>query len=463
MRGAWARWELPALLAVLALALLLRFDGYTQAPLLSDNQDEMDWAWMGLGLITQGVPYGWTNHTAYPDGVRLRANGTQYVIVHPFLDHPPVFGILVGGAAWLAGARELTDVKVDMIRPVPILCGVLAILLLYLLARRLLGPPAAMAGIVLLATSPAAVLMQRQVEAESLLAPILLGAILLMLRILDGRAGRWTTAGLLGLCLVAPLVKVSGVAVAGVAATVLLTSGRWRLATATLAAGVAGLGLYLLYGALFDWQLFTRILGQSDNRRYGVLGLSEFIAAPAGPSGVNHHLRDGWWLLGWLGLGWLLTRGRDIRTQLLVWPALGYGLVMMVFGERLQDYGWFRLTLYPIVYAMAGWIAWEAVRRPSATALLAVLALGTTTATSALLQGGNSATRAAYAGSWVPSAYLLVFITVVFVGPAILAAWHQGQPLMAKLARYTGELALALTVAANVATSLNLATVYTHL
>ena len=140
-----------------------------------------------------------------------------------------------------------------------------------------------MVGATLVAVAPVAVLMQRQVEAESMLAPMLLGALLLIHRVLRGVGGRWTVGGLLLLCALAPLVKVSGVALAAVAVAVLVLGGRWRLALACVGAGLAGTAVYFVYGASYDLGLFIRVIQDSESRRYGVMGVYEFITAPAGP------------------------------------------------------------------------------------------------------------------------------------------------------------------------------------
>ncbi|HEV1997939.1 MAG TPA: glycosyltransferase family 39 protein, partial [Candidatus Dormibacteraeota bacterium] len=316
----WARWEAPGLGAAMAVGLVLRLNQYSLAPLPSDNQDELDWTWAGLGIITKGVPYGWSNLHVYTDRISVAANGTTFAVAHPFLDHPPLFSLMVGFAAWLQGARELSDATVAMVRPVPIALAILTLFLLYLLGRRIVGAPAAMAGTFLLATAPAAVLVQRQVEAESLLAPLLLLALIsLQRRLLGDVRARWV-ATLLSCCVLAPLAKVSGVAVAGGAAAVLLGAGHWRMALATVVAGMVGLGGFFVYGLTYNADLFFRVVSEWEPRRYGVMGVYQFIAAPSGPSGAVRHLRDGWWLLGWLAAGVLAARLRDRRQQLLLWP-----------------------------------------------------------------------------------------------------------------------------------------------
>lgn len=450
----WARWELPGLLVTLAGALILRLHDFALAPAITDNGDEFDWAWMGLGLLRKGVPYGWSNLRVYPPGSSATINGRFFEIVHPFLDHPPLFGLIVGAVAWLQGARELTDVTAGMVRPVPIVLSILTLGLAYMLGRRVFGPGPAMVAAVLLATAPAAVLVQRQTEAESLLAPILLGALLLVSSLERGPQRTSTVACLLACCAVAPAVKVSGVAVAGAVAAILLARGHWRLAFAALASGLAGTAAYFVYGALYDWHLFIRVLAASEARRSGITGVYQFIAAPAGPGGADQRLRDGWWLLGWLMVGAAAMAKRRERLELLVWPIVGYTVVIMTFAEHVSYYGWFRVTVYPLIYLLAGWFAWKVVRTPSAPGLLLLLTLGMATSINALFATPGTE-------SWAPNPYLLLAALAVSILPVLLVASRDGRERA--WARYVAGAALGLTVVANVVASANLALVFREL
>src|SRR5947208_3432068 len=92
--------------------------------------------------------------------------------------------------------------------------------------------PWAVALILALGLPPRAVLLSRQAEPEALQAVLLLAALLLTLRISEARAGPWMLPALLLCALAAPLAKVSGIAVAGICAMILVAEGRWRLAAA---------------------------------------------------------------------------------------------------------------------------------------------------------------------------------------------------------------------------------------
>jgi 4-amino-4-deoxy-L-arabinose transferase-like glycosyltransferase len=398
------------------------------------------------------VPWGWSNLDVYDRGARFVFNGNYFQLVHPYLDHPPLFGLLVGAVAWLQGAREFTDVTAEMIRPVPIVCSVVAIWLAYLLGRAVLGAAPAMVGIVLLASAPAAILVQRQVEAEALLAPLLLGTLLLVRETLKPAPGRAALLGMLACCAIAPLVKVSGVAVAAIAAAVLLSSGSWRLAAAALASGVLGLALFFAYGAVYDWNLFLRVVSNSESHRYGVLGVYQFIAAPAGPEGANGGLRDGWWLYGWLALAMAIGVRRERRFGLLAWPVLGYAVVIMLLAEHISYFGWFRVAVYPSVYMLAGWLAWRSVREPSALGVLLLLTVAVASVINPLLVPPR-------AESWAPNPYLVVAALAVLVAPPLLAMGRRDDRLAA-LARYSAAASLVGAVGLNLVASLDLANIY---
>ena len=442
-------------MAVLLVGLVLRLNDYVLAPLPSDNRDELDWTWAGLGIITRGVPYGWSNLHAYAHRVSVVADGTTFAVAHPFLDHPPLFSLLVGSVAWLQGARELADVTVLMVRPVPIVLGMVALFLVYVLGRRVVGEPAAMVATVLLATAPAAVLVQRQVEAESLLAPLLLLALVALQRRLAGDLRTRWVATLLACCALAPLAKISGVAVAGGAAAILLSGRHWRMALAMVGAGLVGLAAFFAYGIAYDADLFFRVIRESESHRFGVMGVYEFIAAQAGPSGAVRHLRDGWWLLGWLGAAALVGRLRDLRQDLLVWPLAAFAVATMLAAEDIADYGWFRVAVYPLVYLLGGWLTWNAVSRPSPLALVVVLTLGGATATAALFGIDGK--------DWAPSAYLLLGGLVVVAAPAVLSASRPGSKVLEQVARWTAGLAVLVIVGFNIATSIHLDQLYFHL
>ena len=441
----WPAWEAAVLVAVTGLALFLRLHRVAGAPLFTDNLDEIQFTWAGLNLILHGDPYTWSFAPGYPAYIPFNAFGVTVPTVHHWLDHPPLFALLMGGWVWLLGVRDMTAFTPAQVRFLPVMFSTLTVPLTYLLGRRILGPRAAITAAALLATAPAAILLGRQAEPESLQTVLLLVALLLCFRVLDGRGGTWTLLALVVCCLAAPVAKVSGIAVAGICAVILVASGQWRLGAALGCAGLAGLAAFALYGALIDWGQFVRAQNVHASFRIGVMSGYDFIS---GSAGVNRRLRDGWWLLGWIGLGLIAARSYWRRQLFGVWPAAAYAAAMLVLaGERqVEQYGWYRQIIYPEIYLGAGWVIAYAFRRQSLGLWVLTLVLGGATATNWWLGGP--------AAAWVPNPLVLALLIAVLVGPAALLAYRRDRIVVRRWATRMAAGALVLISLGNVVESL---------
>ena len=438
------------LAVVVLLGLVLRSHDYALAPVPSDNRDELGWAWSGLTLLTRHVPYAWSYLSAYHGVSVVTINEATYPIVHPWLDHPPLFSVLIGAEAWLLGARDLADVTPEMIRPVAITLSSLSIVLLYALGRRVLPWQAALVGAALLATAPVAVLFGRAVESENLLAPLLLMSLLLTHRLLTGEGRRPAIAGLALFCVAASMTKVPGVTVGIACGGVLLVGGRWRLAALAVGAGVLGLLLYAGYGALLDWHTFTAVLSAQEARRHGVMGAYEFIVAPAG---IGTNARDGWWVVGWIGMGALLV-SRSRGARLLPWAALLFVAAILLFAdERLVSrFGWYRIAIYPLVYAAAAYVCWGAVKDAALIPLVVGLVLGGGGAASFGLMSGNEA--------WMPSPLIVSGVLAAVLLPAVVAEARKDWGVARRVAQAISAGALVIILALNVVESWRLDQLY---
>lgn len=423
----------------MAVALLLRLNGYAETPAATDNADEWAWAWAGLTLLTKGVPTAWSYLNAYPVHTVLRLHGTGYPMVSPWLDHPPLFALVVGLFQLLFGQHSIPESTTAAIRLPALLLGSGSIGLVQAVGRRLVGPGAALTGAALLAVAPAPVLLSREVESEALLAPLILLAILLVHRLRTGEGGLPALAALGVVAAAAVLTKVPGLAVGVAAAAVLLAGRQWAAAAVAVGGAAAGIAVYALYGAHYDWQLFLSVLNAQSARRSGVMGAFEFIAAPAG---INGRLRDGWWLLGWLAIGALAAGRPSPRQWLLAWPVLVYALAILALADEhvVARYGWYHIAVYPLVYLAAGWLVWRAVTRPQVAAVALVLALG-----------GAAATSLALGQPWMPPAWLVIAAVAAFLLPPLIAP--------RRYARVTTAVLLAALLVAGVAESYDLAAI----
>jgi 4-amino-4-deoxy-L-arabinose transferase-like glycosyltransferase len=458
---ALTRPQARALLAViLAVGLLLRLHDYTAAPRLREDVDELAWTWAGLSLLQDHSPTSWSYLPAYPRTFPLREPDTARTLpgVHHWLDHPPLFALLVGGFAWIAGERQFSQVTAGVIRVPVIFLSLLTLLLTYLLGRRLLGTMPALLGATLFAVAPGAVLGSRQVESEALLAPMLLLTLLLLHRVLEGDAGRYGVPALMLLCALAPLVKVPGSAFGLIVAVVLAMARRRQLAW--VAAGMSCLGLlvWAAYGLLVDWRTFLTVVWAQAERHSGLLSGYEYIVSPAGFSD-SVRLHDGWWLLGWLALVLIAFVRRARRADLLLaWPIAAYALAVMLISDMnvAGRYGWYRFAIYPLVYLVAADLVAAAVARPALVRGVLVIAIPGAAATLAWVGS---------AGAWNPPLLLELAPLALVIAGSIFAnmqlrrgrGWKSWWPQLA-----IGT-AVALIILLDAAQSFRLAHIYTSL
>ena len=170
--------------------------------------------------------------------------------------------------------------------------------LLYLLAaRHLFGRATGLVALAVFCLSPWMIDASRLVEAEWLLAPMLLGVL-----VLASHRGRLPTATLLALCVLAPLVKVPGVLLArrrrrgGP-----LTERRWITAGLALLGAPVGVGLFTAYGAAVDWHQFVLIWQVQSARHTSLVAGRQFLFSPTRACGTSFPstTRSGRW--AWSG------------------------------------------------------------------------------------------------------------------------------------------------------------------
>ena len=337
------------LVVVLAVAFAVRLHGETVSPAPAANWDEMDWAWQGQSLLQTGVPVGWSKLPSYAPIGHVQLGTMTFPLVRPWMDHPPLFGVLTGGAVLLAGETTRASVDDAVVRLVPILLSLVTIVLAFLLAGRLAGRWTALAVAAVLAAWPAFVQASRLAESEALLAPLLLASLLLALRLRDG--GRWRTAVALGgVCAAAVLTKEVGVSVGVGAAAVLLLSSRRRLAWVPLTGTLAGVAAYLAYAAAISFTQFHATAAALGDKRgpFWTAAQGFFTSTDAG-LGIRVPLADPLWWLGWVALlvlAWRSAAWRPVAAVALVYAA---SVVALGSGPWMHWIGWYRIPDEPLV------------------------------------------------------------------------------------------------------------------
>ena len=199
--------------------------------------------------------------------------------------------------------------------------------------------------------SPWMIDASRLVEAEWLLAPMLLGVL-----VLASHRGRLPTATLLALCVLAPLVKVPGVIVGAAGAVALLTERRWVMAGLALLGAPVGIGLFAAYGAAVDWHQFVLVWQVQSARHAGLVAGRQFLFSSDAGLWNFVPLDDPLWTVGMVGLAVMLLRqplGRSVRIPVAF---AGYALLMTLTAstEGAQYYDWYRFVVDPLCYIGVG-------------------------------------------------------------------------------------------------------------
>ncbi len=329
-------------LLVLVVGLLLRLHNYDVYPQRGATSDEYTYSFLGVSLLTQGVPISWS-HFAYENRQDVTINTIHFPIVQPYFDHPPLAGLLVGGWAFLNGERTFADIKLSTIRLVPVALSALTSLFVFLLAYRLTDYMTALWALLIYSTVTIFVIQSRVVLAENFLTPIILGALYFFQK--TKKMNR-RSAVILGFFSVASFwTKEAGITLPiALFLLFLYKKARKSALIAFLATTILGIGAYALYGWAYDWKTFMTIIAVQGGREVGPQTLWNILSTPVI---INKVYYDGWYYFGFFALALLLA---DIkRFFLLLFPSIIYFLFLLFSLTKEGQSGWYLIPLFPFL------------------------------------------------------------------------------------------------------------------
>jgi len=412
--------------SLFVLGLAVRLHDYVLAPGLTDVPTEFSFGWAGLRLLAGRAPSGASSLAPYAGhAVDVTYVGLRFHLATPWVDAPPLWALLSGLSARVAGATQFQQLTVEAMRRPSLLFGVITVPLGYALARRVMPPIAALAAGALLAVEPGLVLLSRVSVPEAALAAAILFVVLLVSPPVpetqpQGSAGvgpapelapsRAALASLAAVCALAPLARLSGIAVAVAGAGILYSRGLRREAVIAAAAGGAGLVAALLYGFAAGGGLFLPVLKAQADSGGGAAGLLTLITGRPGP---GRTLLDGWAVFGWIALAYLAGNAkRRHRNRALLWPVVAYVAIAVPFlsARDLPFEGWFLLPVLPLLLIGATAALYAAVREGQ----LLLPALAALTAVAWSIQW-------IVVGGWQPGAVVLLALAGVALVPLAVA------------------------------------------
>jgi hypothetical protein len=331
----------------------LRLYHLDRYPERNRTADEYAWTWSGMTLLTEGTPRAWSWLGGYPTFPVIKWRGDDYRIVKPWLDHPPLYSIYVGTFMLATGTRDPFSVELLPMRLSTMLLFVIAYWLFFLVLKRYDDPSLTLLALALWSVAPPAIWNGRLVMAEQMLVPLALGGWLALDRMAAAKTikqRRGWSVGLILFCAALPLSKVAGGAFILWLFALSLQRRDRRAALLVVAGGVAGILVYLAYGAHFGWHLFRTIVQVQGLRFTNFGGFHALIFAPRIVDKPFMYMP---FVLGFFVLLDDLRAGRYVELGLFtaVYSAC------IAFLLPWNGYGWYLIPLYPaLAFGVASFV-----------------------------------------------------------------------------------------------------------
>lgn len=322
----------------------MRHDRFRIVPRHGATFDEFAWTWLGINLIQKHTPISWSSQPQYNNRFHLKYQGAAFWIVMPYLEHPPLFGLVAGSFALVSGAKDMYDVTLTKIRPLAIILGAFSIFMVFILSKEIYGKETGLLSALLYATVPTIVIGGRLVQNENFLIPLWLSSLYLILKYLKSSKKRFrNAAGILAGLL--SLAKVPWLVVGLSLCLILSFKGKWKDAFIITGITASIFSTFIIYGLLIDKELFLN-LWKLQLARYDI-SYAGFFSIFKDPLLVDRYYLDGWILFGWFSILFLM---RDLKKNFIILiPFIAYFITFIFAIPNEPAHGWYRYPFYPFL------------------------------------------------------------------------------------------------------------------
>ncbi len=355
------------LLVILVLGNILRSNNYAVVPHPGETADEYDYAWVGMSLLREGVPVGWTTiENVYEDVWYDRINVDQlfdknkellsFRMAKPWLDQPPGFSLVLGAYTSFKGIEKFHEASTAIIRRPMLKIALVTTVLIFILATLLYGKWVGLLSAFLYSIFPTTVISSRLVMVENGYIPLFLSALIFaQLYLTKKKDIYWKVAAIFSA--IAILFKLSGISVLLSVVLIFLyflpKAKRKRVVIGTLSIGLLGLVGFFLYGAIIDWEVFKKVLMTQSNYFYGA-GAEVFRSVFVNTKiTASKFLTDGWITFSWIAVFIVLAREwkKNKSGTFLGISIFSYLIIFLIFGS--ESYGWYRFPFLPFLVIFA--------------------------------------------------------------------------------------------------------------
>lgn len=336
--------KLTLVVCILLLGLFLRLNNYDAYPQRGATSDEYAFAFLGISLIKEQKPIAWSAIPLYKDRFDLTVDKLYFPIVKPYLDHPPLFGLLVGGWSLLFGQDSFAKIQLQTIRLIPIILSVFSSYFVFLIGRRLYGFKEGIWALLIYETATVFAINSRVVLAESLLTPLLLLAVFLYVMFYKKISTK--TVIFLGIISgLAFLSKVLGIVVF-LSVVSFLIADKVKIKKILLLSSITGLFIcaFIIYGLYFGGELFWQIQQYQSLRSLGPETLLTIISSPII---INKVFYDGWYFWGLFSLFFSFSDYK--KNKFIILPSIIYLVLLMASVNKTDIHGWYMIPLFPFM------------------------------------------------------------------------------------------------------------------
>lgn len=336
---------------------MLRLHNYSIYPQRGASSDEYTYSFLGISLLTRGVPESWSNLNAYPNLYHLTIRKLYFPMVFPYFDHPPLNGLLVGGWSILNNQSSFDKVQLTTIRLVPIFLSIISSLLVFLLGIKLFNYKTAVWALLIYSTATIFVMNQRVVFAENLLTPLMLGSIFLY--VYRKKLTPKTTIIIGVLSGLAFWTKELGITVFFTMLYLFLEDRRNTKSILLLVSLFLAFFIgYIGYGYYYDSDLFWKIISIQAARP---VGPETVLLLTSTPIIVNKVYYDGWYFFGFLSFFFALFDFN--KYKILVVPAFVYFMLMVFSINKTGEMGWYIIPLFPFMALFSADLLLESLKK----------------------------------------------------------------------------------------------------
>jgi len=360
-----------ALVFIILVGFWLRFANLSTIPRHGATFDEFAWTWQGINLIQKSIPISWSPHPQYMQKQHLIYQGAAFWIVKPYLEHPPLFGLVSGAFALLNGVSDMYHVTLEKIRPLSLILGTFSIFMIFVLCKEFYDKKTALIASLLYATIPTIVIGSRLVQNENFMIPFwLLSLYLVSIYLKTGKKIWVILAGVIAGLL--SLAKVPWLIVGLSLSMVLINKRKWKDAFLVGGLTVLIFSFFIFYGIYYDKELFFS-LWRLQLSRYDI-SFSGIFSIFTNPLLVDWGYLDGWILFGWFSMFLALKNLK--KNVLIIIPFIAYFILFAFAIPNEPGHGWYRYPFYPFLIISTALFIKEEFVKPSLSLVLFFLVVG---------------------------------------------------------------------------------------